>query len=164
MFEKFVGKAESLKMKLEDENNKFKTDRTPYVRKEVHSGFDKFYDNNDFIIECVVGDDEFCQVVANILNSKYDIITPVNIQVISGMDMNKEYDLYGDNAYQDDVHHIIIPLSTLKNSSDIVSAKEFIKARYFNDVVDNNEYREYLAGRHKPTNQIKWIIDWYNNH
>lgn len=135
------------------------------MRKEVHSKgeSDRFYRNNDFCIECLPGDDECCQIIANMLGANYNINTPVEIYVTTGKDMNKIYDLAGDNAYQDDVHHIIIPLDTLKNTKDIVSAKSTIKARYFNDVVDNNEYREYLAGRHKASQQIQWLIDYYEN-
>lgn len=135
-----------------------------YKRKEVHSksDMDKFYRNNDFCIECVSGDNELCQILANILGANYDINTPVEIYVTTGKDFNKIYDLAGDNAYQNDVHHVIIPLNTLKNNNDIVSAKSALKARYFNDIVDNNEYREYKAGRHKKSAQIQWIINAYN--
>lgn len=137
---------------------------TPYKRKEVHSksDTDKFYKNNDYFIECVSGDEELCQIMANMLAANYDIKTPVEVYIISGKDMNKIYDLYGDNAYQNDVNHVIIPLDTLKNRKDIVSAKGTLRARYFNDVVDNNEYREYKAGRHKKSKQIQWLIDHYN--
>ena len=157
-------KNKNKKSKDNSDSDRWQTDTTPYTRKVIHSGFNKFYNNNDFIIECVTGDDELCQIIANILNSKYKINTPVNMYVITGKDMNKEYDLSGDNAYQDNVHHVIIPLSTLKNSSYTAAAKESIGARYFNDVVDNNEYREYLAGRHKASDQIQWIIDYHDTH
>ena len=52
-------------------------------------------------------------------------------------------------------------MSVLKNKNDIVAAKSTLKARYFNDVVDNNEYREYLAGRHEKSEQIQWLIDFH---
>ena len=123
------------------------------------SNYDVFYRNNDFLIECVTGDDQMCQVLANLLFATYDINTPVQIYVTDGKSFNKAYDLYGDNAYTNNVHHIIIPLDTLKNTDDIVSAKSTLGARYFNDVVDNNEYREYLAGRHEKSEQIQSIID-----
>ena len=137
---------------------------TPYTRKKVssRSQLDQFYRNNDYFIECVSGDEELCQIMANMLYANYPINTPVEIYVLTGKDMNKAYDLYGDNAYQNDVHHVIIPLKTLKNNKDIVSAKYTLKARYFNDVVDNNEYREYIAGRHEKSEQIQWLIDAYN--
>lgn len=133
---------------------------TPYVRKEVHSKsfLDRFYRNNDFFIECVSGNEQLCQILANMLAAHYKVKTPVEVYVTTGKDMNKIYDLAGNNAYQNDVHHVIIPLNTLKNSRDIVYAKATLRARYFNDVVDNNEYREYLAGRHERTKEIEWLI------
>lgn len=153
------------KLKAKKNNYEALTENViPYKRKETHSksDMDRFYKNNDFCIECLVGDEKSCQVLANILGSNYDIKTPVEIYIIYGKDMNKIYDLYGDNAYPDDIHHVIIPLDTLKNRKDIVSAKYKINARYFNDIVDNNEYREYIAGRHKKSEQIQWIINVYN--
>lgn len=137
---------------------------TPYTRKKVssRSQLDQFYANNDYFIECVTGDEEFCQIVANLLYANYKIKTPVETYVLTGKDMNKAYDLHGDNAYQDNVHHVIIPLKTIKNNNDISLAKITLKARYFNDVVDNNEYREYIAGRHEKSEQIQWLIDAHN--
>ena len=134
---------------------------TPYKRKTTNSksDMDTFYRNNDFWIECVTGDEQFCQIIANLLAANYEINTPVEITVITGKDINKVYDLAGDNAYQNDTHHVIIPLKTLKNIKDTSLAKYTIKARYFNDVVDNNEYREYIAGRHEKSEQIQWLID-----
>ena len=162
--EKLSKKQKETKNKNVPSNNKSdQNDNTPYERKEVHSksDFDKFYKNNDFILECLDGSEEDCQVLANILAKNYKINTPVKIYVTTGKDFNKVYDLAGGNAYQDSVHHVIIPLDTLKNTKDISLAKGTIHARYFNDVVDNNEYREYKAGRHKKSPEIQWLIDYY---
>ena len=153
--------------KTENKNNNSKktsTKNTPYEKKVVHSKaeMDTFYKNNDYLIECVSADEELYQTLANVLNRNFDIKTPVKIYVISGKDFNKIYDLYGDNAYRNDTHHVIIPLSTLKNTKDIVAAKGLLRARYTNDVVDNNEYREYLAGRHQKSEQIQWLIDYHS--
>ena len=139
-------------------------ENTPYKRKEVSSksDMDKFYKGNDFTLEGIQCDEASCQMIANYLARNFDVNTPIEIYVIKGKDMNKVYDLYGDNAYPNDLHIMVIPLKSLKKSSDIVDAKYSIKARYFNDVVDNNEYREYLAGRHEKSEQIQWIIDAYN--
>lgn len=162
--EKLSKKQKETKNKNVPSNNKSdQNDNTPYERKEVHSksDFDKFYKNNDFMLECLVGSEEDCQVLANILAKNYKINTPVKIYVTTGKDFNKVYDLAGDNAYEDSVHHVIIPLDTLKNIKDTSLAKGTIHARYFNDVVDNNEYREYKAGRHKKSPEIQWLIDYY---
>lgn len=159
-----VIKQYNWKRKVKKRDFKALTEKvTLYIRKEVHSksDLDKFYRNNDYCIECVSGDDELCQIIANTLAVNFDISPPVEMYIVSGKDMNKAYDLYGDNAYQDDVRHVIIPLKTVK-SKDVIQAKIKLKARYFNDIVDNNEYREYEAGRHKKSEQIQWIIDYYN--
>ena len=135
--------------------------KTPYIRKEVSgkSYLNKFYKNNDFCIECASKDPKFPQILANILYLNYDINTPVEVYVISCEDINKFYDLAGDNAYNEDAIFIVIPFDTLKDSDDTPSAKVTLQSRWFNDVVDNNEYREYMAGRHEKSKQIQWIID-----
>lgn len=134
--------------------------KTPYRRKEVgKSYFDKFYANNDFCIECAPKDPRFPQMLANILEMGYEINTPVEVYYMSCKDINDYYDLAGDNRYDDSCIFVVVPLATLKNISDTSSAKIDLHARYFNDVVDNNEYREYIAGRHEKTKNIQWLID-----
>lgn len=134
--------------------------KTPYRRKEVSgkSYFDRFYKNNDFCIECAPKDPKFPQMLANILEMGYEINTPVEVYYVSCADINEYYDLAGNNRYNDNCIFVIIPLDTLKNISDTSSAKIDLRARYFNDVVDNNEYREYIAGRHERSDNIEWII------
>ena len=155
------------KKNKEKSNNKSSDNNedTPYKRKEAKtkSDFDKFYRGNDFTLEGITTDEASCQMIANFLANRFEVNTPIEIFAIKGKDMNKVYDLYGDNAYPDTLSIMVIPLDTIKDNKDIVSAKSAIKARYFNDVVDNNEYREYLAGRHEKSKQIQWIIDAYAN-
>ena len=133
--------------------------KTPYRRKEVgKSYFDKFYANSDFCIECAPKDPRFPQMLANILEMGYEINTPVEVYYMSCKDINDYYDLAGDNRYNDSCIFVVVPFATLKNISDTSSAKIDLHARYFNDVVDNNEYREYIAGRHEKTKNIEWLI------
>lgn len=134
--------------------------KTPFRRKEVSgkSYLDRFYKNNDFCIECAPKDPKFPQILANILEIGYEINTPVEVYVVSCKDINEYYDLGGDNKYDDNCIFIIVPLNTLKDISDSSAAKADLQARYFNDVVDNNEYREYIAGRHEKTKNIEWLI------
>lgn len=139
-------------------------DRYKYTRKVIHSKseLDRLYNSEAYFIECVSGDEELCQIMSNLLGANFEIKQPLNIFVVNGKDFNKAYDLYGNNAYQDDVHHVIIPLDDVGDKS-AYKAKAVLKARYFRDVVDNNEYREYMAGRHKKSAQIQWIIDRYGD-
>ena len=81
---------------------------------------------------------------------------------VTGKEFNKVYDLEGTNAYDDDYHISIIPYSScIFTSQDFAEMKNALKFRWFADVVDNNEYREYKKGRHKKTQNIQWLIDAY---
>lgn len=53
-----------------------------------------------------------------------------------GSVMNEKYNLTGDNRYQDDLTFVVIP--DFHNPM----AKMMIGARWFDDIVANNEYRE----------------------
>lgn len=159
-----IAKKSDKKKKDSDDDKKsgnpILDNKTPYRRKEVSgkSYLDRFYKNNDFCIECAPKDPRFPQMLANILELGYEINTPVEVYIISCEDINNYYDLAGDNRYDDNCIFVVVPLATLKDGSDCASAKADLHARYFNDVVDNNEYREYIAGRHEKTKNIEWII------
>lgn len=137
----------------------------PFTIKKTSSKADmtRFYNNNDFCMVGVKITDEGCQQLVNLLADNFDINTPVQLYYIEGKDMNKVYDLYGDNAYDKDLHILVVPTDTIKHCPNyayvIADAKVLIHSRYFNDVVDNNEYREYKAGRHKRSKQIEWLIN-----
>ena len=144
-----------------DEFADLKSAKTPISVKKVSSksACDTFYKNNDFCIECAPTTPQAPQILANVLAKHYEINTPVEFYIISCKDINKIYDLAGDNAYDENCIFMVFPLKTLKDIHDSAAVKARFGARYFNDVVDNNEYREYIAGRHKKSKQIQWIID-----
>lgn len=131
------------------------------VKKASRSEFNTFYRNNDLCIE-ESGEplDEFYQIIANICYVDFKIKEPLQIYSTTGKEMNKAYDLAGTNAYPDKLPMTIIPLKYFKGIHNCIKAKSKLDARYFNDIVDNNEYCEVEAGRHKPSEQIKWIGDY----
>lgn len=118
------------------------------------SELDKFNNNDDFIIEQFVNlkycTNEFWQKVANLFADypSYNGRT-IHFYTLNGKLMNHKYDLAGNNAYPDDLPMLVVPRSTYNGSSDYTVIKAKFKARYFSDVVWNNERREILAGRHK---------------
>ena len=87
------------------------------------------------------------------------------IYIVNGETLNKHYNLEGDNSYSatfkmslipyDDLEFLIDPL----NTDDMEQLKLQLGIRWFKDVVDNNEYREYIKGRHEASEQIQWLID-----
>lgn len=70
---------------------------------------------------------------------KSDIVT---VYVTSGEVMNRYYKLTGDNRYPDDVNIVSIKNSAMINVNAVAIPRFQIGARWFNDIVDNNLYRE----------------------
>lgn len=99
--------------------------------------------------------------IEKFVNSGIYLVKNITIYVADGSTVNKYYDLEGDNAYESDFHITLISFDDFKteDSEKISSAKYALNARYWRDVVDNNEYREYKKGRHKATKNIQWLID-----
>ena len=62
--------------------------------------------------------------------------------IIKGRTMNDVYGLTGDNAYPDDCTIVSIRLEDMENSMKIVMPRFQIGARWFDDIVANNERRE----------------------
>ena len=63
----------------------------------------------------------------------------VDVYIIKGCLMNDVYGLIGDNAYQDDLTIVCLPLKFMKNISEFaVTMRLEYGFRWFNDIVDNN--------------------------
>ena len=62
----------------------------------------------------------------------------VDVYIIKGRLMNDVYSLTGDNAYQDDLTIVCVPLKFMKNISEFAVTMRFEYGfRWFNDIVDN---------------------------
>lgn len=67
----------------------------------------------------------------------------VDVYSIKGCVMNDMYGLTGDNAYQDDLHIVCVPLDFMKNIDNFAVTMRFEYGfRWFDDIVDNNAHRE----------------------
>lgn len=67
----------------------------------------------------------------------------VDVYSIKGCVMNDMYGLTGDNAYQDDITIICVPLKFMKNIFEFaVTMRIEYGYRWFDDIVDNNARRE----------------------
>lgn len=62
--------------------------------------------------------------------------------ITKGKVMNEVYKLTGDNRYADDLNIVSVKLSDIKNVGRLCIPRFEIKARWFDDIVDNNEMRE----------------------
>ncbi len=73
-------------------------------------------------------------------------VTPIKENItaylFSGKMMNDKYGLTGDNAYQDDLNILSIPLDAFEKIGEVAFARLQIGGRWFDDIVDNNKRRE----------------------
>ena len=71
---------------------------------------------------------------ANMINERF--------YIIKGKVMNEVYNLTGNNAYPNDLNIISVKLSDISNWESLIAPRFEIKARWFDDIVDNNAMRE----------------------
>ena len=62
--------------------------------------------------------------------------------VIKGKTMNSVYGLTGDNSYPDDLTIVSVKLEDMEDSSKIIIPRFQIGAKWFDDIVANNQTRE----------------------
>lgn len=62
--------------------------------------------------------------------------------IIKGKTMNSVYGLTGNNAYPDDCTIVSIKLEDMENFTAVVIPRFQIGARWFDDIVMNNAFRE----------------------
>lgn len=104
--------------------------------------------------------DDLAQRLANILVNQYHAQEPVHIYWFLGKTVNKIFDLHGSNKYPDNFHFVATDLKAFP-SNMMGPVKQYMEFRFFNDIVDNNEYREFVSGKHPYSDQIEWLYDVY---
>lgn len=106
--------------------------------------FEKLYEDSAFTFEGLRVDD--WQEVKNQINellSKEGIgkVPDENFFKYDGWDMNQKYQLTGSNRYSNDLTFVSFLLDGL-DIGKLSMLKIRIGARWFDDIVDNNAYRE----------------------
>lgn len=156
-------KIDEIKAK-KDNKNELEIDYS--IKNAASSDLDKFYKNCDFAI---FKNEKFNDKDAKKLSKKlYSIdgfnksIKTINFFIVDGKTMNKKYDLNA-SKYKDNDILIIFPLNLFKTTNSIVIAKQMTNSRYFNDIVDNNEYGEVQAGHHKMSKQVEHIDKYFKS-
>lgn len=82
------------------------------------------------------------ETIVNIFKANTDITLPVNFFTWSGKTMNELYNLHNDNAYPDGLHFVAVDLNNWSSMRNLPGLKIGMKARWLDDIVDNNAYRE----------------------
>lgn len=156
-------KIDEIKAK-KDKKNELEIDYS--IKNATSSDLDKFYKNCDFAI---FKNKKFNDKDAKKISKKlYSIdgfnksIKTINFFIVDGKTMNKKYDLNA-SKYKDNDILIIFPLNLFKTNNSIVIAKQITNSRYFNDIVDNNEYKEVSAGYHKMSKQVEHLDKYFKS-
>ena len=102
----------------------------------------ELYNGSAFTIEGVVVDKENLEYLYNWFKKYGCDMKQKVFYNIKGKTMNDTYGLTGSNAYPDDTNILCVKLEDLTNVSAIVVPRFRIGARWFDDVVDNNERRQ----------------------
>lgn len=76
---------------------------------------------------------------------KYTPMIREDVYIIKGKTMNQIYGLTGYNMYDDDLTIVSIKLEDMEDYTKIVFPRFDIGARWFDDIVENNERRELEA-------------------
>lgn len=108
--------------------------------------FAKLYGDSAFTWEGIaLYDDEDAQKVVDFFEEQGFLTDNPRHEVVlyktSGLDFNRFYKLTGDNRYPSDLTIVSIPLYYLDISNMIPIQLKF-GARWFDDIVDNNQRRE----------------------
>lgn len=108
----------------------------------------KLYTTNAITIEGLVESDihYFVNWVENECECKF-VNDKIEVNIIKGKTMNENYALTGNNAYQDELTIVAIPLNQIDihNIGKLALKRFDIGARWFDDIVDNNLIREKEA-------------------
>jgi hypothetical protein len=100
---------------------------------------DSFYKESALTIEGL--DPNSIKSYADYLDENCGLNDNAVFYVISGAYMNSVYNLFGSNAYPDDLNIVVIRLNNLKNYSAIIMKRFEFGGRWFDDIVDNNARR-----------------------
>lgn len=98
-----------------------------------------------FTWEGMTTDSENLEAIAYAFESELKVASEsakkngIHFYTWTGKKMNNKYHLKGNNAYPDNLNFIAIPLSDLNGKAPIV--KNQVGARWLNDIVDNNRFR-----------------------
>jgi hypothetical protein len=113
------------------------------IREITNEIFDMLYNHSALTFEGLVTDEENMNEVYEFFEENFNL-KERKCYVITGKQMNEQYRLNGNNAYQDDLSIVCFDLENFpKADIQKLAIKRFeFGGRWFDDVVDNNALRE----------------------
>lgn len=144
-----------------------------YTLTDINDNIDKIKeleDSSAFTFEgCSLSESNLTNIV-DLFKANTDITLPVNFFTWSGKTMNELYNLHNDNAYPDGLHFVAVDLSNWSSMRNLPGVKIGMGARWLDDIVDNNAYRERNNNEELDENkkvnvdqsELNKIIEEYN--
>ena len=109
---------------------------------DTKEGLDKLYNCSALTFIGLESTDENLEQLVNWIRKYSEISDPLNIYIIQGNVMNREYGLTESNAYKNDLSIVSIDLNDIKDVKKITIPRFEIGGRWFDDIVNNNMFRQ----------------------
>lgn len=103
---------------------------------------DELYNSSALTLIGLENSDESINQFIDWIKQYSEVSNPLDVHIISGNTMNKQYNLTGNNRYNDDLTIVSIKNQDIKQLMRVVIPRFEIGGRWFDDIVDNNAWRE----------------------
>lgn len=103
---------------------------------------DELYDAWALTLIGIEDSDESINRFIDWIKKYSEVSNPLNVYITSGKTMNNHYNLTGNNRYNEDLKIVSIKNKDIMQLMRIAIPRFEIGGRWFNDIVDNNSWRE----------------------
>ena len=103
---------------------------------------DELYNSSAFTLIGLESSDESIKGLIDWIKEYSEVSNPLNVYITSGGTMNKEYNLSGENMYKNNLTIVSIKNQDIKQLMRIVVPRFEIGGRWFDDIVNNDLWRE----------------------
>lgn len=103
---------------------------------------DELYNSSALTIVGLNNSDNDIKQLVDWIKQYSEVSNPLDVHIISGATMNKHYNLTGSNRYEENLNIVSIKNKDIKQLMRIIIPRFEIEGRWFDDIVDNNRWRE----------------------
>ena len=103
---------------------------------------DELYNSSAFTFIGLESSDESLNGLIDWIKEYSEVSNPLNVFITSGSTMNREYNLSGSNRYDNNLTIVSIKNQDIKQLMRVVVPRFEIGARWFDDIVNNDLWRE----------------------
>ena len=112
------------------------------IKVTTRKQLDKLYNCSALTVNGLQDSDEELKAFGKWIQCRTKISQPLPIYIIKGKTMNEEYGLTKENAYPEEINLISVDLNDIEMGSKIILERFSIGGRLFDDIVNNNKWRQ----------------------